>query len=44
MYACISEIVGGFFEGVCPPSHATTHFRNPLHLSSIRELTLVTTA
>jgi hypothetical protein len=29
MYACISDIGGGFFEGVCPPSNATAHLRDP---------------
>jgi len=29
MYACISEIVGGFFEVVCTPSTTTANFRDP---------------
>jgi hypothetical protein len=29
MYACIPEISGGFFEGVCAPSNATAHLRDP---------------
>src|SRR5215211_6046580 len=29
MYACILEIGGGFFEGVCTPSNATANFRDP---------------
>jgi hypothetical protein len=29
MYACIPEIEGGFFEGVCTPSNATAIFRDP---------------
>jgi hypothetical protein len=29
MYACIPKIGGGFFEGVCTPSNATAHFRDP---------------
>jgi hypothetical protein len=29
MYACISDIEGGFFEGVCTPSNATAHSCDP---------------
>jgi hypothetical protein len=29
MYACIPEIGGGFFEGVCEPSNATAHSYDP---------------
>jgi hypothetical protein len=29
MYAYILEIGGGFFKGVCAPSNATAHFRDP---------------
>jgi len=29
MYACFSEIDGGFFEGVCAPSNATAHSCDP---------------
>jgi hypothetical protein len=29
MYACIRETERGFFEGVCPPSSATAHLRDP---------------
>jgi hypothetical protein len=29
MYACILETGRGFFEGVCPPSDATAHSRDP---------------
>jgi hypothetical protein len=29
MYACISEIDGGFFEGVCTLSDATAHSYDP---------------
>jgi hypothetical protein len=31
MYACIPDIGRGFFEGVCAPSNATAHFRDPPH-------------
>jgi hypothetical protein len=36
MYACIPEIDGGFFEGVCAPCTATAYFRDPPH-AVIRE-------
>jgi hypothetical protein len=29
MYACIPEIGGGFFEGVCVPGIATAIIRDP---------------
>jgi hypothetical protein len=29
MYACIRKIGARFFEGVCPPSSATAHLRDP---------------
>jgi hypothetical protein len=29
MYACIPEIGGGFFEGVCAPSNATAYLNDP---------------
>jgi hypothetical protein len=29
MYACILEMGGGFFEGVCTPSKATDHSYDP---------------
>ena len=29
MYACISQIAGGFFEGVCTPSNATANSYDP---------------
>jgi hypothetical protein len=29
MYACVLEIGCGFFSGVCTPSDATAHFRDP---------------
>src|SRR5688500_11356394 len=31
MYACISEIGGGFSEGVCTPCNATANFCDPPH-------------
>jgi hypothetical protein len=38
MYACVHETGVGFFERVCAPSNATANFRDPPHLSSIREV------
>jgi hypothetical protein len=38
MYASITDIGGGSFEGVCMSSNATADFRDPPHLSSIREV------
>jgi hypothetical protein len=29
MYACLYEIRGGFFSGVCTLSNATANFRDP---------------
>jgi len=29
MYACVCEIGGGFFAGVCTLSNATANFRDP---------------
>ena len=29
MYACIPDIGGGFFQGVCTPSNAPVNFRDP---------------
>jgi hypothetical protein len=29
MYACILEIGGGFFEGVCAPTNAAANFCDP---------------
>jgi hypothetical protein len=29
MYACILETERGFFAGVCAPSNATAHLRDP---------------
>jgi hypothetical protein len=31
MYACIHEIDGGFFEGVCTPSNVTANSYDPPH-------------
>ena len=31
MYACIPEIGGGYFEGVCAPSHVTANSYDPPH-------------
>src|SRR5215217_9413774 len=36
MYACISEIGGGFFEVVCPPSNATADSYDPPHPATQR--------
>jgi hypothetical protein len=41
MYACISEIERGFFEGVCTPSNATAIFRDPPSIIALHALTLV---
>ena len=38
MYACIPDIDGGFFEGVCGQGNRPLAFRDPPHLSSIRDL------
>jgi hypothetical protein len=40
MYACIPEIVGEFFEGMCAVGHRTCISSDPPH-PSIREVTLV---
>ena len=37
MYACIHGISSGFSAGVCPPSNASAHLRDPPRLS-IRKL------
>jgi hypothetical protein len=37
MYACIPEIDGGFFVGVCTYSNATADFRDPLPPRNTRE-------
>jgi hypothetical protein len=29
MYDCVPENGGGFFEGACAPSNATTYLRDP---------------
>jgi hypothetical protein len=38
MYACIPEIGGGFFEGVCALSNTTTIFHDPPHLATAKNL------
>jgi hypothetical protein len=40
MYACVHEISGGFFEGVCAPSNTTAYLRDPPPLSLKRRLVL----
>src|SRR5215203_438705 len=37
MYAYVLEISGGFFEGVCTPSHATAHSCDPPPPRNTRE-------
>jgi hypothetical protein len=37
MYACILEIGGEFFEGVCAPSNAPANFRDPPPTLSAKE-------
>jgi hypothetical protein len=37
MYACIPEIDGGFFQGVCAPNNAAAHSYDPPPPPNTRE-------